>query len=100
MFKIAYCAGHYLGTPGKRLPEALDDAQTREWVLNDRVARYFAQAAADYEGAQLLRTDDETGKTFVDIPQRTARANAWGAVRFCLSGDSLRACLIQVLLLH
>ena len=79
MFKIAYCAGHYLGTPGKRLPEALDDAQTREWVLNDRVARYFAQAAADYEGAQLLRTDDETGKTFVDIPQRTARANAWGA---------------------
>lgn len=79
MFKIAYCAGHYLGTPGKRLPEALDDAQTREWVLNDRVARYFAQAAAGYDGVALLRTDDETGKTFVDIPQRTARANAWGA---------------------
>ena len=79
MFKIAYCAGHDLGTPGKRLPEALDDAQTREWVLNDRVARYFAQAAEGYEGAQLLRTDDETGKTFVDIPQRTAKANAWGA---------------------
>ena len=79
MFKIAYCAGHDLGTPGKRLPEALDDAQTREWVLNDRVARYFAQAAAGYEGVELLRTDDETGKTFVDIPQRTTKANAWCA---------------------
>lgn len=79
MFKIAYCAGHDLGTPGKRLPEALDDAQTREWVLNDRVARFFAQAAAGYEGVALLRTDDETGRTFVDIPQRTARANAWDA---------------------
>lgn len=78
-FKIAYCAGHYLGTPGKRLPNELDTAQTREWVLNDRVARRFAEAASQYEGVALLRTDDSTGKTFIDIPERTAKANAWGA---------------------
>lgn len=79
MFKIAYCAGHYLQTPGKRIPKNLDPAQTREWVLNDRVARYFAQAAKDYPQVELLRTDDPTGKTFVDIPDRCAKANRWGA---------------------
>lgn len=78
MFKIAYCAGHYLGTAGKRLPKALDPAQTREWVLNDRVASAFAQAAKGYP-VQLLRTDDETGKTHRSIKKRTAMANAWGA---------------------
>lgn len=78
-FKIAYCAGHDLNTPGKRCLKALDPNETREWVLNDRVARYFAQAAKEYEGVELLRTDDPTGKSFIDIPARTAKANAWGA---------------------
>lgn len=77
-FKIAYCAGHYLQTPGKRLPKALDKNQTREWTLNDRVARFFAQKAKDYD-VTLLRTDDETGKTFIDIPERVKKANKWGA---------------------
>lgn len=76
--KIAYCAGHYLETPGKRIPANLDKNETREWVLNNRVAVYFAQAAKEY-GVALLRTDDPTGRTFVDIPERTARANTWGA---------------------
>ena len=79
MFKIAYCAGHYLQTPGKRVPQALDPNETREWVLNDRVARYFAEASGQYEGVELLRTDDPTGKTLVDIPERCAGANSWGA---------------------
>lgn len=78
-FKIAYCAGHYKGTPGNRIPAALDKNETREWVLNDRVADYFAQAAGEYEGVELLRTDDPTGESFIDIPERTAKANAWGA---------------------
>ncbi len=78
MFKIAYCAGHYLNTPGKRLPKGLDKKQTREWTLNDRIARYLEKAAGDYEVA-LLRTDDTSGKTFIDIPERTAKANEWGA---------------------
>lgn len=79
MFKIAYCAGHYINTPGKRLPKSLDKNQTREWTLNDRVADHFARAALGYEGVEILRTDDSTGKSFIDIPERTAKANAWGA---------------------
>ena len=79
MFKIAYCAGHYRYTSGKRVPAALDSNETREWVLNDRVADHFAAAARQYAGLELLRTDDPTGETFIDIPDRVAKANAWGA---------------------
>lgn len=79
MFKIAYCAGHYIDTPGKRVPKSLDKNQTREWTLNDRVADHFAKAAKEYEGVELLRTDDATGKKFIDIPDRCAKANKWGA---------------------
>lgn len=79
MFKIAYCAGHDLNTPGKRVPAALDDAQTREWVLNDRIADAFAAAAESYPEIELLRTDDPLGLTTVPIAKRTAKANAWGA---------------------
>lgn len=83
MFKLAYCAGHCLSTPGKRLPKALDPNETREWVLNNRVAEHFARAALEYEGVQLLRTDDPTGKTDISIKERTAKANAWGADLYC-----------------
>lgn len=79
MFKLAYCAGHYLGTAGKRLPAALDKNQTREWELNNRVAEYLEQAAAAYEGLSTLRTDDPTGNAFIDIPERASKANQWGA---------------------
>lgn len=79
MFKIAYCAGHYINTPGKRCSAAIDPNETREWVLNDRVARYFAQAAMEYEGVKLLRTDDPTGAHDISIPSRTKKANDWGA---------------------
>lgn len=77
-FKIAYGAGHYLNTPGKRLPKALDKNQTREWVLNDRVARYFAEAAKQYD-VELLRLDDPTGKKETTLAQRVKKANDWGA---------------------
>ena len=79
MFKIAYCAGHDLSTPGKRVPAPLDEAQTREWVLNDRIADGFAEAAAQYPQVELLRTDDPVGLTTVPIAQRTEMANIWGA---------------------
>ena len=79
MFKIAYCAGHYLGTAGKRVPKKLDPNETREWTLNDRVARYFAEAAKLYEGVEQLRTDDPTGKKEIKIKARTKKANEWGA---------------------
>ena len=79
MFKIAYCAGHYINTPGKRCLKSLDPNETREWVLNDRVARHFAIAAQQYEEVELLRTDDSTGKNPISIPSRTKKANDWGA---------------------
>lgn len=79
MLKIAYCAGHYLGTAGKRLPKELDSEETREWTLNDAVANYFGVAATWYEDVVTYRTDDITGKNFVDIPERVAQANKWGA---------------------
>ena len=78
-FKIAYGAGHYLYESGKRLPPQLDAAQTREWTLNDRVARYFAQAASQYENVQLLRTDDPTGQKEVNLQPRCDKANTFGA---------------------
>lgn len=77
-FKIAYGAGHYLNTAGKRLPKELDKNQTREWVLNDRVARYFAEAAKQYD-VELLRLDDPTGKSETSLASRVKKANDWGA---------------------
>lgn len=78
-FKIAYGAGHYLNTAGKRLPKELDVNQTREWTLNDRVARAFAEAASQYEDVELLRLDDPTGKSEVDLDERCDKANKWNA---------------------
>ena len=78
-FKIAYGAGHDLHEAGKRLPKALDPKQTREWELNDRVARHFAEAAGEYEGVELLRTDDPTGENDPGLNARCQKANAFDA---------------------
>lgn len=77
--KIAYNAGHIYATAGKRLPAQLDPDQTREWVLNDRVARFFAAEMVRYEGAELRRMDDPEGIAPIDIEVRVAEANKWGA---------------------
>ena len=78
-FKIAYCAGHYINTPGKRCLKSIDPAETREWFLNDRIADHFARAALEYEDVEILRTDDSTGQTHISIENRTSKANALGA---------------------
>ena len=78
-FKIAYGAGHFLHEPGKRLPKELDANETREWTLNDRVARQFAAAAAQFDGVELLRTDDPTGETEVNLQPRCDKANGFDA---------------------
>lgn len=83
MLKIAIDAGHCLKTAGKRIPKALDPNQTREWVLNDRVARYQEEAAKLYEGVETMRVDDVTGKTEVSLATRCKRANNWGADLYC-----------------
>lgn len=77
--KIAYNAGHILATAGKRLPAFIDENQTREWTLNDRIARYFAAEMAGYEGVELRRMDDPNGIEPIDIDVRVELANQWGA---------------------
>lgn len=79
-FKIALTAGHYRHTAGKRCMKALDPQETREWVLNDRIAdRVERLLAAGYTGYQLLRTDDTNGENGITLEQRVGSANAWGA---------------------
>ncbi len=79
MFKLAISAGHYLGTPGKRCLKALDPNETREWWLNDRIADKLEKILSYYDGIEILRVDDTTGKTDVSLKARTDKANAWGA---------------------
>ena len=79
MFKIALTAGHYLGTPGKRCLKKLDPKETKEWVLNDRIADKVEKLLADYEGYVLIRTDDTTGKKDIGLTARTNAANNFKA---------------------
>ena len=79
MFKLAIDAGHGINTAGKRVDKALDPKQTREWTLNDRVARYIAEAAKQYEDVETLRVDDVTGKKDVSLSARCKASNNWGA---------------------
>ena len=78
MAKIAIDAGHGLYTAGKRCLKSLDPAETREWVLNDRIAKKVITALAA-AGHDVLRLDDPTGKTDVPLNNRTKKANAWAA---------------------
>jgi N-acetylmuramoyl-L-alanine amidase len=79
MFKIAIDAGHYLKTAGKRIPKELDEKQTREWVLNNRLAGYLQEALQAYEDVSVLRTDDPTGEKSTSLQTRCDRANDFGA---------------------
>ena len=79
MLKIALNAGHYMGTPGKRCKKSLDKNETREWWLNNRICDKIETKLKAYEGYQLLRIDDTTGATDVELAKRTTKANSWGA---------------------
>ena len=78
-FKFALTAGHYLGTPGKRCLKSLDPKETREWVLNDRIADKVEKLLQSYTGWELIRTDDTTGKKDVSLQARTNAANNYKA---------------------
>ena len=79
MFKIALTAGHYKYTAGKRCLKKLDKNETREWVLNDRIADKIEERLSEYQGYSLLRTDDTTGETAIELEDRIAAANRFGA---------------------
>lgn len=78
-FKIAVDAGHYYNTPDRRCLKSVDPNETREWTMNARVAEYFIESAKKYEGVEILRIDDATGKKDVSLANRSAKANKWGA---------------------
>lgn len=78
MFKLALSAGHYLGSE-KGCPEYLDPNKTREWTLNDRISDKLEALLAEYEGIEILRLDDTSGKKSVSLEERTDAANGWNA---------------------
>lgn len=78
-FKLALNAGHGMHTEGKRCMKSLDPSETREWWLNQRVANYVQEAAKQYDGFGVLRTDDTTGAEDVRLSTRCAAANNYGA---------------------
>jgi len=71
---ICIDAGHYIGTPGKRCLKSIDPNETREWVLDSRVANKLEAILAGYD-CQTMRVDDVTGKRDVTMSQRVAAAN-------------------------
>lgn len=75
MIKIALDAGHGYNTAGRR---CINAEQTREWWLNDRIADKLQVRLKAYQ-CEVLRTDDTTGVTDVDKPDRVNASNSWGA---------------------
>ena len=66
---IALDAGHGYNTAGKR---SYDEA-FREWEINDKVADYV-QEELEKQGFEIVRLDDVTGETDVDLNVRLAKA--------------------------
>ena len=79
MFKLALSAGHYYYTEGKRCIKSLDKNETREWTMNDRIADKIEKKLKDYDGVEILRLDDTTGKKAITVEERSAASNKWGA---------------------
>lgn len=76
--KICLDAGHALNTAGKRCLKKIDPNETREWVLNSRIANKLGELLKSYD-CEVLRVDDVTGKTDVTLANRVKKANAWKA---------------------
>jgi len=78
-FKLALSAGHYLYTAGKRCLKSLDVTETREWWLNDRIADRLELLLSDYEGIEILRLDDTSGKKEISLSKRASKSDMWNA---------------------
>lgn len=79
MFKLALSAGHYYYTLGKRCDDRFDKNETREWVLNDRICDKIENKLKAYDGIEILRLDDTTGKKGISLKARSDASNKWGA---------------------
>ncbi|MCL2151881.1 MAG: N-acetylmuramoyl-L-alanine amidase [Oscillospiraceae bacterium] len=82
MITIALDAGHYKYTPGKRCLKSIDPDETREWTLNDRVARYIEFVLNEYDDCEVIRVDDRTGEKDTALEMRARLANAAKASYF------------------
>ena len=71
---ICIDAGHGKYTPGKRCMKAIDTDETREWVLNSRIADKLQALLAGYV-CSTMRVDDGTGETDVNEYDRAEAAN-------------------------
>ena len=78
---IALDAGHYNDTPGKRCMKSIDPKETRERILNARMAEHVEELLKAYD-CEVIRCDDRTGKTDPSLTERAARANRAGAGAF------------------
>lgn len=78
-FKLALSAGHGRYTAGKRCLKSLDPNETREWVLNDRIADKIQNILANYDNIEILRVDDTTGEDEVSLIDRSTAANNFKA---------------------
>lgn len=67
---LALSAGHYLYTAGKRCAKEIDPLETREWVLNARIADKLTEKLSKYDGVEVLRLDDPTGEIPIKIEER------------------------------
>ncbi|NYE07271.1 hypothetical protein F4694_004056 [Bacillus niacini] len=74
--RIGGCGGHggFGVTLGKRTPDG-----EFEWNFNNKVWLAFEKTLKQYEGVDVRRFDDPTGRTDVPLATRTNGANAWGA---------------------
>ncbi len=77
-FKLALVAAHNLSTP-KGCWAMFDPNETREWVLNDRIADRLEKLLSEYDGIEVLRIDDTNGIADMSLSDITSRANRWGA---------------------
>ena len=75
---ICIDAGHYRGTPGKRCLTSIDPNETREWILNSRIADRLQQQLKAYR-CETIRVDDPAGEKNISLSSRVAAANRAGA---------------------
>ncbi len=79
MFKLALNAGHGVNTAGKRCLKSIDQNETREWVLNNRICCKIEQILSEYDGIEVRRIDDTTGQVDRTVATRAKNANSFGA---------------------
>jgi N-acetylmuramoyl-L-alanine amidase len=71
---ICIDAGHGRYTAGKRCLKSIDPQETREWVLNSRIADKVQELLTGYN-CKTMRVDDVTGETDISLANRVKAAN-------------------------